>query len=412
MAQQSKQLNWRWIWIGAAVGLVGLFFVVRSLTRERLQVRTAEVSRQDLVSVLSTNGRVEPQQNFELHSPLATTVRAVYVKPGDPVTAGKVLAVLDDSDTRARVATAESGLKSALAALDATTQNGTLEQRQAAAADVTRARLDRDQAQRDLDAIVRLNATGAASASEVAAAKHRLAGAMASLEAAEMSARNRFSAADMTRAKAAVADAEANLAAARATQDRMTLRAAVAGTVYSMDAQPTSFVDSGKLLMQVADLKRMRVRAYFDEPDLGKIAEGQPVTVTWEARPGHTWEGHIERIPSSVTVYGTRNVGEVLIALDNSDGELLPNTSVKVTVTTSNQANMLAIPREALRMEGGQHYVYRIVNSELKRTPVTTGTFTTTQVGILSGLNAGDWVATGTISGQPLQQGVPVKEVR
>ena len=412
MAQESKQLNWRWIWLGAAVALVGLFFAVRSLTRERLQVRVTEVSRQNLVSVLSTNGRVEPQQNYELHSPMATNVRAVYVKSGDQVAEGKVLAVLDDTDARARVATAESGLKSALAALDATTQNGTLEQRQAAAADIARARLDRDQAQRDLEALVKLNATGAASASEVATAKHRLAGTAATLDAVELTARNRFSAAEITRAKAAVADAEANLAAARAIQDRTTLRSPAAGTAYSVDIQPTSFVDTGKLLIQVADLKRLRVRAFFDEPDLGKIAVGQQVAVTWEARPGHTWEGHIERVPSAVTVFGTRNVGEVLVALDNSDGQLLPDTSVRVTVTTSSQANMLSVPREALHMENGQPYVYRIVNSELKRTQVTTGTFTTTQVAILSGLNEGEWVATGTISGQPLQQGVPVKEVR
>jgi HlyD family secretion protein len=412
MAQENKQMAWRWIWAGAAIVLIVIFFAVRSLTRERLQVRAAEVTRQDLVSVLSTNGRVEPQENHEIHSPLAATVRAVYVQPGDQVTAGKVLAALNDTEARARVATAESGVKSAQASLEAATHNGTLEQRQASAADISRAQLDHDQAARDLDALIKLNATGAASASEVSAAKQRLAGATATLDAAENSARSRYSPAEVARAQAALSGAEADLAAARDVEERATVRAPIAGTVYSMDIQPTSYVDNGKLIIQIADLKRMRVRAFFDEPDLGKIAVGQHVVVTWEARPGHTWEGHIERVPSTVTTYTTRNVGEVLIALDNSDGELLPDTNVRVTVTTSSQANMLNIPREALHMENGQHFVYRIVNNELKRTPVTTGTFTTTQVAILGGLNPGDWVATGTISGQPLQQGVAVKEVQ
>jgi HlyD family secretion protein len=72
----------------------------------------------------------------------------------------------------------------------------------------------------------------------------------------------------------------------------------------------------------------------------------------------------------------------------------------------------LSVPREALHSENGKPYVYRIVNDELVRTPVTTGTINLTQVAILSGLKAGDWVATGTANGQPLQEGIPIKVVR
>jgi HlyD family secretion protein len=412
MAQERRQLDWRWLWAGALVVLVVVFFAVRSLTRERLQVRVVQVARQELVSVLSTNGRVEPEENHEIHAAMATSVRAVYAQPGDVVPEGKVLAVLDDVDAQAHVATAESAVKAAQAQLEAATNNGTQEQRQASAADIARAKLDHDQAERDLNALVKLSLTGAASASEVAGAKQRLAGATATLEAAQMAGQNRYSPAEVERARAALADAEANLAAARSTEDKMTVRAPVAGTVYSMDVQPTSFVDSGKLMMQIADLSKMRVRAFFDEPDLGHLAVGQHVTVKWDAKQGHIWTGHIERVPSTITTYTTRNVGEVLIALDNSDGQLLPDTNVTVTVTTSSQENTLSIPREALRMEQGQQFVYRVVNNELKRTPVVTGTITQALVAIVSGLNPGDLVATGTINGQPLQEGVPVKEVR
>ena len=412
MAQESKQLNWGWIWTGAVVLLVLLFFAVRSLTREKLQVRVVQVSRQELVSVLSTNGRVEPEENYELHSPLATNVKAVYVQPGDTVPAGKVLAVLNDVDARARVAAAESGVKSAQAALDAAMHNGTLEQRQASQADITQAQLNRNQAQNNLDALMKLNATGAASASEVAAARQQLASAQATLNAAQTSAANRYSPSDIARARAALTDAQANLAAAQSAEAQTTLRSPIAGTVYSMDIQPTAFVQAGATLIQVADLHHMRVRAYFDEPDLGKVAIGQPVVVTWDAKPGLSWQGHIERVPATVTNYGTRNVGEVLIALDGPDGQLLPDTNVTVKVTISSHPNTLSVPREALHMEGGQDFVYRIVKGQLKRTPVVTGTITITDAAIVSGLREGDWVATGTISGQPLQEGMPIKEVR
>ena len=412
MAEERKQLNWLWIWAAAAVLLVGLFFGVRELTRDRLQVRVVPVSRQDLVSILSTNGRVEPEDNHELHTPLAATVKAVYVQPGDQVAAGKVLAVLDDAGANARVATAESGVKAAQAQLEAVTHSGTQEQREGAAADITRAKLDRDQAQRDLDTLTKLNATGAASVSEVAAARQRLVTAQASLDSAQSIARNRYSPAEIERARAALADAEANLAATRDTAAKLVLRAPISGTVYSMDVKPTGYAEDGKLLMQVADLHHMRVRAYFDEPDLGKLAAGQPVEVGWDARPGRVWKGHVDRVPSTVTSYLTRNVGEVLIDMDGLDGELLPDTNVTVKVTISSEANTLSVPREALHVESGQKFVYRVVNNGLKRTPVVTGTITLTQVAILSGVNAGDWVATGTISGQPLEQGVPIKEVK
>ncbi len=258
MAQERKQLDWRWIWAGAAIVVVLVFFGVRSLTRERLQVRVMRVSRQELVSVLSTNGRVEPEENHEIHAPVATTVRAVYVRPGDTVEAGKVLAVLDDVDTRARVAAAESGVRSAQALLEAATHNGTQEQQQTSAADIARARLEHDQAERDLNALLKLQATGAASASEVSGAKQRLMSATATLDAAESGSRSRYSPAEVERARAALADAQANLAAARDTEENDGARAGdgnalqhgcaadiVCGSRQADDADCQSAADAG-----------------------------------------------------------------------------------------------------------------------------------------------------------------------
>jgi HlyD family secretion protein len=65
-----------------------------------------------------------------------------------------------------------------------------------------------------------------------------------------------------------------------------------------------------------------------------------------------------------------------------------------------------------LHAENGKSYVYKVVSGGLVRTPVTTGAINLTQAAILSGLNEGDWVATGTSNGQPLQEGIPVKVVQ
>jgi HlyD family secretion protein len=412
MAEPKKQASRIGLWIGAAVVLILVFFGARSLLRERLRIREVRVSQQELVNTVPTNGRVEPEVNFQYHSPLATSIKAVYVQPGDHVPAGKLLIQLDDVQARARVATAESGVKTAQAALEAATHNGTLVERQGAAADLARSQLDRDQARRDLDAVTKLNATGAASASEVAAAKQRLDSADASLHAAQQSSTSRYSPAEVDRAKAALADAEAGLAAAKEVLAQASYYAPIAGTVYSLDAHPSDFVEEGKLLLQMADLNHERVRAYFDEPDIGKLAVGQPILIKWDAKQLQVWHGHIARVPSTVIVYGTRNVGEVIVALDGSNTDLLPDTNVTVTVTTSSESNALSVPREAMHSENGKPYVYKVVNNSLQKTPVVTGTINLTQVAILSGLQDGDWVATGTVDGQPLQEGVPIKVVK
>ena len=412
MQTERKQFDRRWVWLGAVVVIILVFFTTRALTREHLPVRVAQVSHQSLESRISTNGRVEPEVNYEIHSPIAAIVKAVYVRPGDVVPAGKLLLQLDDVEARARVASADSAVKAAQAALEAIMQNGTVEQRQAAMADVTRDKLERDQAQRDLAALSKLSATGAASPSEIASAQERLATAEANLHAAEQSVQSRYSPAELARAKASLADAEANRQAADAVLAQTSQHAPVTGTVYSINAGATEFAEAGKLLLEMADLHNVRVRAYFDEPEIGRLAVGQQVEIKWDAKPGVIWHGRIERVPVTVTTYGTRTVGEVIVHVDDDNGQLLPDTNVTVTVTTSSQSDVLSMPREALHSENGKSYVFKVENDELLRTPVTIGTINLTQVAILTGLKDGDWVAMGTTNGQPLQEGVVIKRVR
>ena len=197
--------------------------------------------------------------------------------------------------------------------------------------------------------------------------------------------------------------------------EQTSLRAPVAGTVYSINAGRTEFVEEGKLLLQMADLHKERVRAYFDEPEIGKLAVGQKVEIKWDAKPDQLWHGHIVRTPVTVIAYDTRRVGEVLVEIDDANTGLLPDTNVTVKVTTASDVNPLTIPRDALFPEPGKqdvYYVYKIVGGELRKTPVKTGTINLTQAAILSGLQEGDSVATGTSSGEDLQEGLPIKVVR
>jgi HlyD family secretion protein len=410
--EEKKQASRVFLWLSAIVLLIAVFFGVRMLTRERLPVREARVARESLVNQISTNGLVQPITNYEVHSPLATTVKAVYVHQGDHVAAGKVLLELDDLQARARVAAAESGVKAAQAAYEAATHNGSLMERQGTEADLAKARIDRDQAQNSLDALKKLQAAGAASPSEVMAAQERLDTANASLHAAETTSHGRYAPADIARAQAALDEAEAGLAAAREVEAQTRPVAPFAGTVYTMSAGRSEFAEDGKLLIQIADLHKMHVVAYFDEPDIGQLAVGEAATIKWNAKPDRVWHGHVTRVPTTVLEYKSRTVGETIIDVDDGDGDLLPDTNVNVSVTTASQNNILTVARDALHVENGRPYVFKVVGDHLVRTPVTVGTSNLVLTPILSGLAEGDIVATGTTNGLPLQEGEPIRNMQ
>jgi HlyD family secretion protein len=246
----------------------------------------------------------------------------------------------------------------------------------------------------------------------VKAAEQRLATANASLQLLQQKKTERYDAGDLARSKAAFDEAQASYAAAQSLWNQATVRAPFSGTVYSIPVSKSEYVQTGTLLLQMADLSKMQVLGYFDEPEIGKLRVGQPITIEWDARPGRVWQGHVERVPSTIITYGTRNVGEVLIAIDDADETLLPNTNVRVTVTTANEGNALNIPREALHTERGTSFVYRVVDGTIHRTDVTVGNLNLTQVEILKGLNVGDVVALGSTNGQPIGDRVPVVEAK
>jgi HlyD family secretion protein len=161
--------------------------------------------------------------------------------------------------------------------------------------------------------------------------------------------------------------------------------------------------------MNVADLTRLHVMAYFDEPDVGKLNVGQPVKIVWDAKPERAWHGRILQVPTTIITYGTRNVGECLISIDDANGDLLPNTNVTVTVTTQEKDHVLSIPREGLHTDGLSDYVYKVTNGRLHRTAVKVGVVSMVQVEIAGGLSEGDTVALSATSEVELRDGLEVK---
>jgi HlyD family secretion protein len=408
---ETRRLNPAMLW-GIFFGIIAIgFIIVRSTTRDLVAVRVAVVDHQNILTSVSTSGKVEPIDEFPAYAPAPGVVAKVYVEVGQKVKAGELLLKLDDADAVAKIATANAAVHTAEATLHDIDQGGSQDERIGFSGDLSRAQQQQQQAAKDLAALQALQQKGAASASEVASAEQRLLTAESSAKGLQTRSTQRYSTTDRARAEAQLADARAALAAAQATYANDNIRAPFPGTVYSIPVSNYDFVPAGENLLDMADLNRIQIRAYFDEPEIGKLAVGQAVKIAWDAKPTQTWHGHITRAPTTVITYGTRNVGECIIAVDDAKGDLLPNTNVVVTVTISQRFNVLSVPREALHTEGGD-FVFRVLNNRLVRTPVQVGVgVNLTRVEILSGLTEKDTVALNAVNNRELTNGLPVKVV-
>ncbi len=397
----------------AAVVVAAILLLVVSIryaTRTDTLVRTATVQLGDVVSSVPTNGIVKPVELYQAHASAPGQVTGVYVHAGDLVASGTLLLKLDDADAAAKVQSALSSVAIANAGVHDIRSGGSQDEMNALRGDTERARLQVAQAQASLAALQQLQGKGAASASEVAAASERLLTAQSSLSSLNQRATQRYAATDVQRASAQAADSRASLAAAEHDMNNNVVRAPFAGTVFDLPVQRYDYVASGEGLVQVANLSRMQVHAYFDEPEIGKLHAGDAVVITWEAKPGKQWHGHILRPPTTVQTYGTRNVGECLIAVDDATGDLLPNTNVTVNVTTQQVHGVPTIPREALRTLGSVNFVYTVDRGKLRKTSVEVGALNLVSVQITGGLSLGQHVALNATNNVDLTDGLLVKE--
>lgn len=398
------------LWIAGIVALILVFGAVRFLTRERVAVRVGQVVFAPVIKTTSTNGKVEPVEDFQAHAQAPGVVQAIYVHLGDTVRPGELLIRMDDADARSRLATAQASLTAARNTEADLSHGGTQDERNTNAADLTRTQLQLQQDQTNLASLEKLVETGAASQAEIVSARQRIQADQNSIKAVQQHATNRYAPGDLSGAAARIADAEAAVAAAQAAVSNVNIRSPLAGSVYSLPVAQYDYVTAGEDLIYVADLRRVHVTAYFDEPEIGNLAVGQPVSIIWEAKPRSVWHGHIAIAPTTVITYGTRNVGECIINVDDANGELLPNTNVTVTVTTARKPHVLTIPREAVHTDPNQQsYVFRVVKGKLVRTPVVVGIYNQNSEEITSGLSEGETVVlTPATASQDLTDGMDV----
>ena len=375
--------------LAVAAGVI-VWGVLRRSQPPKVNVSTAK--RQTLVSTLPTNGKVEPFAWQAVRATTAGVVGALNIRDGQKVAKEQALATVTDPTLAADVEAAQAKVAEARAALSGLEAGG----RPADLTDIetrlSRARYDLQEATAEYNSLRRLQEKNAATRVEVQAARDKMRQIEIEIDGLEKRRGALVAKPDVTAAQARLHDAETSLTLAQQRQALSVIRAPMAGTVYGLAVQPGAYLTEGGLVANVGELDRVRVRVYVDEPELGRVVVGQPVTIRWQALPGQEWDGTVERKPTAIQALGTRQVGEVVCTIDNPGRELIPGTNVDAEIRTSVAESALVIPREALRHDAEGDYVFLMADGIVQRRAVKTGSTSATLAQVTAGLADGDTV--------------------
>jgi len=404
MAAPKIRLSWLF---AAFIILAAGWLVYQNRQRSILPVRTAKAERGSIHNGVVTNGKVEPAVFQDVRAGVGAEVLRVLVREGDAVRKGQPLLELSQRQTAAELERARAELADAENALRLLRQGGSALEIAELQQQRETARRERERLAKEISDFEQLVEKGAIARIELEQSRARLVQAESELALLERKLAGRFDVEEITRAEARVEAARSALRLAESRQAATTVVAPLDGTVYSLTVRPGDFAESGGLLARVGELSQVRVRVFVDEPDLGRVAQGQRILVTWDGLPARQWQGEVERLPSEVVEAGTRTVGEVACTLPNPEKELLPNTNVDVEIVTESRDSVLLLPREAVLGTDGNRHVFLIRDGALLRQAVKTGISNPTHIEILDGLTEGEEAALAAV-GQTLRDGMRV----
>ncbi|HEX6944269.1 MAG TPA: efflux RND transporter periplasmic adaptor subunit [Gemmatimonadaceae bacterium] len=272
-----------------------------------LPIETAAVTRRTIVSEATASGQVEPINVIEVKSKSSGQITEMTVETGSLVSRGQLLIQLDPRDVNQQLQQAEADLTA------------------------TRAKLEVSKAQKERND--KMFADKIITAQEYEASQLDYANSVA----AEIRSR---SAVDIAKQRVEEAD----------------VRAPVAGTIIEKPvslgqviASATNSASGGTILLKMADLTRVRVRALFNETDIGAVVPGQPATVTVDAFPDRPFGGIVEKIEPSAVIQSSVTMFPVLVTLDNREGLLKPGMNGEVMVLVERREDVLAVPNDAVR---------------------------------------------------------------
>jgi HlyD family secretion protein len=395
------------------------FALVRLSGRQPVaKISAVSPIRENVISSISSNGKVESIAPFIVRAQLDTFIERISAVEGQTVKKGQLLLELNVKDAAAQLADARSKLLRAEDDLRAAQAGGRSDVAAKTEGQLAAAIALRDRLQRNHDSLQRLITQQAATKDELAVNDLELAKAddqVKQLTAAKQEF-VRGVKLDANRTSLQVEQLRSQVASLEEKVRDGRIAAPADGTLYSLPAKAGDYVKVGDLLAEMADLHKVRVRAFIDEPELGGLEPGEPVRITWDALPNRTWMGKTQVIPKQVVARGARSVGELLCEVDNDKLELLPNINVNVRINSHERINVLTVPRGTVEGDGGQRFVFVVLRNALgvgkatlQKREIRVGIADATNYEVLSGLQEGEMVALpGDVD---LKDGMPVRIV-
>ncbi len=418
-----------------------------------LAVVTSKAQTQDLVSTVSGTGQIKPKTYVNVGATAFGRITHLYVKEGEHVKAGTVLATLENVQPTATVAA-----QNATIASSKTDMNSYVAAERTAAANTAAAKADLEQKQLDFNRaqqlyneklIARQDFDGKKAAFDMSTAT------LAQRQAADAQALAQIDSAK-GHINQAVASQRSNFDALDKTISRAPFDALVTNVpVREGETMVTGIQNAqGSTLMTLADMSVITAEVKVDETDIVNVKLDQSVDVSVDALPGRVFKGHVTEVgdqallrttgmATSQSTTGTEEAKDfkVVVTLDQHTDELRPGLSCTAKVTTAHKPNTLTIPIQALvqrslteenalfqnkgkpstntvQASGGQPIlsqgVYILTTSagalRAKFVPVTTGITGTTDIEVVSGLHTGDDIVTGHYKVlRTLKSGVAVK---
>src|SRR3954471_8026051 len=340
------------------VGLVA--YGVTQSQRNAVSVQTGPVLKEDLATVVSASGEIKPKTYVNVGANAMGKITRLYVKEGEHVKAGQVLAQLENvqagADVAAQRATVNANQTDAAAAEANTATN--IADYNRAKADAERTKLDYDRAEGlyKQQLIAKADYDSKKAAYEVAAA-----------QVVQAKARIDQSKAQEQSAHGRVAQARATLTRATDVLGKTTYTAPYAGVITNLPVREGETVvmgiqnAPGSTLMTLADLSVITAEVMVDETDIVNVKLGQPADVTVDAIPGKVFKGHVTEIGNAAIVRSTGVATtqqtsssqeakdfKVVVTLQDPPENLRPGLSTTAKVTTATRSGALSIPMQAV----------------------------------------------------------------
>ena len=350
----------------------------------RLKSKPAEVqfARATIATIHSsvpTNGKVEPIDWAVAKAERAGPVIKILIQRGQNVAEGAPLVEIDASEARANLSAAQAKMADARAQLEMLQHGGRASDLADISAGIDRARFDLAHAQEDYDRDVRLEQKQAATRAEVEAARQRVDQAKLQINMYEQRRTALVNSSDRAAAQARFDDAQASAKLAEQQIAQSIVRAPIDGTVYQFDLKPGAYLNPGDTVASIGRLDRVRVNVNVDEPDLGRVAKGMPVVITWVALPGRHWDGEVDRTRRRSSRSARARWGCGVRDPQSRSRPAARNQRGCRDPFAQTVENAIAIPKEAVHTEHGQTGVYLLKGDHIEWKKITLGVSNTTR---------------------------------